>query len=743
MTLRGDGTVLDEASEQAQTRVSEQDSREYKVSFSKDAVRQLPSFEELDLNNDGVITKAEYNAILGKAREEDAAEAAARENKEREKDKEREEDKLMEELKLSQSPASQAAAPPAQTPPANDDVTDILQFDAGVYFVEEEEGSMTMDVMRLGTMNGDCSVKYKTMDGSAVAGIRYEHVEGELHFGDKETCKSVTVPIIEGDTWATTLEFKIMLYDPVGCELGRYLFVSRVKVIDGDSFPTNRFNKEIEERGLANLTKGEGAVNPAEVLIEYFKLNFAIGGVGSKTYATIAVDQMQNLYFLLTVNLLKYVADDVLAADANPETFLIPGDRQDTLFLVGALYLVPYAALNALDVWKSQLGLAEDSKAYLRENMFRKFMNYDASSRDKVPSSERVLAMTKDTDDIVDEGYMKALEITKSLGKLAVSSYFIVTENPEGVAPIAIFAGAIFGFLWLKGDEPVKLETAISRQESAIVSTTQDSAAKYRLIADYLMRPLVQDKLEGNVKSLTKASIPVTTLETTNDYFPGWLANILTAGYVIYGGEEVVAGRLQIGAFLATSGVIKDVGDSFADIFKSLLSMSKAIEPIQDITLFMNLPTDLRAQKKINRQRRKRTKEERRPERLAELRRLTGVRFATDAIPIQVRDVQFQYPGTDKLAIEKFDLQCPQGSLWPWWAPGARGSRPSCASWAWSWRPRTASSSCRRTCVSCTSPSSQSSSTPPRGRTWPLASSTGRTTTSSRTESSRSAGGLA
>jgi ABC-type multidrug transport system fused ATPase/permease subunit len=436
-----------------------------------------------------------------------------------------------------------------------------------------------------------------------------------------------------------------------------------VKVIDSDTFPTNRFNDVIKKRGIEGMTQGDSGVKPVELLIEYFKLNYNNQAIKNKTLATLAIGQLQNLYFLLTVNLLKYVADDVLAQGANPALFLVPNSLQGTLLVVGALYLVPYGLLNGLDIWKAQLGLPEISKAYLRQNMFRKFMNYNGDSRDKVPSSKRVMAMTSDVNDVVESGYMKALEIVQITGKLGVSSFFILQENPEGLGPIVIFTLAIAGFVATMGDESVRVQDAISEQEGRIVATVQDSAAKYRLIADYLMRPMVQDRLERNVQELTKASIPAATLECVNEYYPGWLANVLTATYIVYGGQQVVEGNLQIGAFLATSGVIKDVGESFKDIFTSLLSISKAVEPLQDMTVFMNLPTDLRGNKKVNRQRRRRTKLERSPDRLAELRRRSGTQFATDAIPISIEGVSFSYPGATAPAIEHFQVSVPQGNL--------------------------------------------------------------------------------
>lgn len=551
--------------------------------------------------------------------------------------------------------------PPKKAEPDEEEL-DILQFDSAIYYVEEAEGRLEVDIVRMGRMKGACSCKFHTEDGSGIAGERYEATEGELNFEPGEVYKSLAVPIIDTDKWNTTLEFKIRLTDPQGCELGRYLYICRAKVIDKDCFPTNRFQKEIQEFGPGNLVAN--GVSDIELLIEYFKLNYSFDGMAWKSWATVGIDLLGNVYYLLTINLLKYVADDVLGPDASAADLLAPGNRELTLVFVGALYLVPYGLLNLLDFWKAQLEIAEGSRAILQENIFRRFMNYDEESRSRVLGSEMGLVMVQDVNDIVDSGYMKMFEVAKNAGKFGVSTYFILGENPEATGPLALSAFAILAFVVLNYRKNVLVNEEVSDMQAEMMEVVQETNQKYRLIADYYMRPQMQDTLAGGIDNLNKATIPLKVSEVTNNYYPGWISAVLVAGYVSIGGEGVLQGSIQIGAFLATINAVKDAGDSFKDIFTALLDVGKAIGPVQKVTELLNLPTNLMNMKATNVKLRDMTRDERQPEKLKRLRETSGQRFGTDAIHIQMKEVSFEYEnpnGTKVPVFKNINLSVPQG----------------------------------------------------------------------------------
>ena len=58
----------------------------------------------------------------------------------------------------------------------------------------------------------------------------------------------INIEILDNPEWNPTLEFKIHLSDPAGCELGLYLRTARVKVIDRNRFPSDAYCEQIHPR---------------------------------------------------------------------------------------------------------------------------------------------------------------------------------------------------------------------------------------------------------------------------------------------------------------------------------------------------------------------------------------------------------------------------------------------------------------------------------------------------------------
>jgi len=491
--------------------------------------------------------------------------------------------------------------------------------------------------------------------------LRYQGVSGTLTFQPGEVFKTIEIPLVVVDKWDTTLEFKILLDNCKNCELGRYLYLSRVKVIGPLFFPSSRFKEEMTEHGSTSEGFQKAGLSGLDLFLEYCKLNLTVPGIQDKSIGVLIIDQLNNLYFLLTTYIVQYAADSVLG-DADPATLLIPGEKEETLIFLAILYLVPFAVLNLLDIWKAQQKVAEESRASLQQSIFRKFLNFDEISRSGVSSSDLGLSMISDADDIVSSGYMNVFELLKQLGKLLVSLFFIQQENPETLPPTLLVAVAIAIFIASNYETSANLKEEVSDRQARIVDVAQEASGKISLIGDYKVRPLMEDTLSKRIAALNEASLPVSTTQVNNDYFPSWLSNLLVAGYLAYGGQAVIDGNTQIGTFLATVNIFKGISDTFKDIFTASLELSKATGPIVKLTELLNRKTNLRAQKAINRRRRQRTKAERSPENLAELRRTSGQRFGTDGIPICLDKLTFAYPN-DVPKVEDVSVSVAQGSL--------------------------------------------------------------------------------
>ena len=121
-----------------------------------------------------------------------------------------------------------------------------LAFESGSYIVSESDGSLSVTVKRSNGDVGRVSVKYATSDKKATAGQDYQAVSGTLVFADRETEKSVVIPIIDNNSKDGNRTFTIELSDITGgAEPGR--FSSATVTISDD------------ESGDDGVTSGGGA----------------------------------------------------------------------------------------------------------------------------------------------------------------------------------------------------------------------------------------------------------------------------------------------------------------------------------------------------------------------------------------------------------------------------------------------------------------------------------------------------
>ncbi|OAD21765.1 Na-Ca exchanger/integrin-beta4 domain protein, partial [Candidatus Thiomargarita nelsonii] len=80
----------------------------------------------------------------------------------------------------------------------------VLQFSATAYSVDENGGSVSIEVTRTGGSDGEVTVDYATSDGSATVVDDYTGVSGTLTFPDGDTSETFNITIIndvivEGD----------------------------------------------------------------------------------------------------------------------------------------------------------------------------------------------------------------------------------------------------------------------------------------------------------------------------------------------------------------------------------------------------------------------------------------------------------------------------------------------------------------------------------------------------------------
>jgi len=534
--------------------------------------------------------------------------------------------------------------------------------------------------MRLGNMQGKLKVRYHTEDASAKAGSRYEASSKQVVFKDGEHTKQIKVGIVENDQWSTTLEFKMVLTDPENCELGLYLHICRVKIIDNDLFPSSKYRKLLESE------EGVESVSAQMLFLEYWRLIFHTDGILWRTIMILLLDQMRNLYLFFTLYMNVYLVDTLFATgdpDSNSRLF-VPGNRKTTAIVVGALYIGPMFILHLWDYYKVKLDTGGKIRDFLQTNLFRKYLNYGEYSRCRVLPSLMQVAIVQDTAEL-QEGYMATLNMCEIVGRLVIMVYFILLENPGALVPAITMPTLMLIFVWLRSSYLIEACEHAVASTAKLIEIVTETCQKYRLVADYFQRPQMCDRFHHTAEALSEAMLPVDLIRMNNNYFPKWLGPIFVGLYIAVEAPRVLQDppAISMGIFLATIKIFNELSEQFSEAYRELMSISSAIGPLRKLTYYFNLPTDVKLWKTINRKRREFTKVARsevlgassRPRPVDSkaanslqvvtepLSPTNGVEsFKSDRIELKVIGMSFKYPGTKQL-LKSISVSVPQGKF--------------------------------------------------------------------------------
>ena len=99
----------------------------------------------------------------------------------------------------------------------------------------ENSGTASVLVERTEGTDGTVTVRYATADDTAIAGTNYLAQAGTLTFGPGEIFKSISIPLVDDQSYGGGVQFSVHLSDPAGASIG--LATQTVKVADDDKPP--------------------------------------------------------------------------------------------------------------------------------------------------------------------------------------------------------------------------------------------------------------------------------------------------------------------------------------------------------------------------------------------------------------------------------------------------------------------------------------------------------------------------
>lgn len=467
---------------------------------------------------------------------------------------------------------------------------DIIQFSSAVYYCNEAEGKVEVEVSRLGEDDNQCHVDYETFDISAVSGVKYVGRKGTIAFEPGQMSVVIDIKLVENDAFEATLEFGVRLLRPRNAVLGHYLHTCRVTVADDDTFPTNRNADKLREDSAAEI-------QPVVLWSEYLKMSLKDRKVRVAATYNLLTDQVRNLAYLWQVMLTKYLIDQVLADEPQPffTDPIMPQGREERVWLTIAFSFVPHAVMLVLNRLKAERRIQGMVVNQLQGNLLRKFLNYNEDSRDSVSTSDLAMAITRDVPELVEHGFMGIFELVENLGLVIVLGILMLAQSQlSALTPICFFLIplAMLIFIYIRHPETERRDHLVFQRQTEMLILVHQVTDNTRLITDYFQRPTMVVSFNGRVAECNKATTLATMFRVTNSEFAPFMTTVVIAIYVIFHYASVVDKTITIGEFLTSVAVWRSIGSAYQNAYKDMLQIQQAAAPLLNVIHYMNLPVD-------------------------------------------------------------------------------------------------------------------------------------------------------
>jgi len=527
----------------------------------------------------------------------------------------------------------------------------VVMFGTKVFYAMEGDGPAEINVSRIGDASQTCSVDYKTKDASAVAGYKYTSTAGTLTFERDELTKKVLVPILSDERWDATLEFGVELSNPVNTHVCVSLSRCRVKVLDDDAFPTNKYRDVIEAGMLKDIPK-------MQLFREYVLANFKDPTIGVATFKVMAYDQLQNLYDMFCILLKLYLVDIVLDMETSEDHLLMLGmSRMLALGMITCLIMFPQMLICWISVKRTESRVGGMCRLKLQTNLVRKFLNYGEETRTSCSHSDLMLSITRHSPSVVKDGYLSIIVILRQLTKmLALLTCQVIVCIRQGqadtalvsVVPVVLFPVCMLSFLRFRHRTTHEQDFRMMVQEKQLATNVEMVTHKARMITDYQRRTRIMDTIEEEIRCLNQEINRSNVMHEVNRQFSPWLESLIVGAYVLLAGRQIVqGGGLSLGSFLTSVDIYRKVADSMEVIYNLTLIVQASWPALELIVWHMNLPTDLekRYQMSLKRQALGEIERGKIRDEVEARRKRAELVYAIDLLPITLHSVSFVYKG--------------------------------------------------------------------------------------------------
>ena len=461
---------------------------------------------------------------------------------------------------------------------------------------------MKFHVCRLGDAVREATVEWRTVERNAIDGVSYEGKGGTITFKPGSIIEEVKITILRDERVTGTTEFGLILENPKGCVIGKYLCYAVCKIIDYEKFPSTLIGEAYEKKARIDHSYDQDV----SLFNEYLKCNFKYPQMRNATIFTCATAQLFNVYQILKIYIIKRCIYLLVESHATASS-------RKTEFAVWAfVYCVPYALHSLLENIQGSYMLPGDSRSFLQTLLLKKFFHYSQESRLKVPLYDLLMASIQDAHSVVHNGYMSMISFANHSALVLYLAIFLIgsTEADTLATVLAVVMPLLYVFvLVLRKKEQHDLCAAEFEGRDRLISRhIMNSVFNFPIISgfDRIQKELKQ--YEDNIEEFNELERQANTFSKG-----GPLAIIIYSVSVVVaigiGGQLAIDGDISVSTFFVIIAVVIAMEMAFAQLFEDNLRINSSFHSLANITKFINTPIDIPHRLVANRQRRYHGKE--------------------------------------------------------------------------------------------------------------------------------------
>eukprot|EP00931_Biecheleriopsis_adriatica_P112033 TRINITY_DN8654_c0_g1_i1.p1 TRINITY_DN8654_c0_g1~~TRINITY_DN8654_c0_g1_i1.p1 ORF type:complete len:885 (-),score=160.59 TRINITY_DN8654_c0_g1_i1:39-2330(-) len=468
------------------------------------------------------------------------------------------------------------------------------------FYFRESEAYASVRVLRRGNRSTKGQVKFTTEAGTAHAGVSFVHRSGVLEFLPGEKAKEIEVKLIQNVYWNATQEFRLLLSDPEGVELSRSLKVARCKIVDDDTFPNNKYEKQLKQTPTdtelpSTVGYSKGQASPWGVIRQYIKVNFRNPVVRCGSIKLLLKDQVFNCIGIAQLFLFQYLVDGILLVEGmSPQEVLV------RLCVVALIILACRGVVHFLTYRASFWRVGGASRKFLMANILETWLAYDVvATQELVPPSMALHAIKDSATDLVDLGYMQIFPIVRDVVNLIF--LFVFQAANTGLLeliPMVLMPACMLSFMRWRSHRVAETLERAHHADNELGHHASRTFNNLHVLRDFAKKSDQVERFGVTIDNFNNALVDKSAGKVNDMALPEWLGDLLVALYVIFGGYYLVTKAPglawimavpQLGGFQASLSVFRASAASLKQIYTSVLSMQEAIAPLQEVVSLLNL----------------------------------------------------------------------------------------------------------------------------------------------------------